>query len=151
VESNIVGDVESELKKAAGFVEKILPRDMPSDTREVAALAEEAASTVEKVDPALSPFINGLEAAFKTGVDSLQVLREKIDDLKGHAVVKAPVVEPEPVTLDPSGTIATSEALANAGLDAVHPGRPLKTAADATGQNPALSPPDPAFLAHLNA
>lgn len=103
MESNIIGDVESELKKAAGAVEKILPRDLPSDTREVAALAQEAASTVEKIDPALSPLIDGLESAFKTGVDSLNVLREKIDALKSAATVKTPVVtEPEPVDPAPA-------------------------------------------------
>lgn len=103
VESNIVTDVEADLKRAAGAVERILPRDLPSDTREVAALAEEAASTVEKVDPALSPFIEGLESAYKSGVDALGVLREKLDALKGHAVVKEPVeVAPAPVETAPA-------------------------------------------------
>jgi hypothetical protein len=101
VESNIVHDVESELDKAAGVIKKILPRDLPSDTREVAGLAEEAATTVEHLDPALTPLIDGLESAFKSGVDALNVLREKIDALKSHATVKSPVVEPAPVEPEP--------------------------------------------------
>jgi ribonuclease E len=100
VESNLIKDVE-------GVVERILPRDLPSDTREVSALADEAAKWAVEIDPALAPVVAGLDQARKVLSDAFNVLDEKINAVKKAAVKKAPVSAP--VAADPTVPPAVPE------------------------------------------
>jgi hypothetical protein len=107
VESDIVGKVESE-------VEKVLPRDLPSDTREVTALAEEAAKGVVELDPEFAPVLEEIENAFKgidTAFDFLKGKVEKfVDVAKAKTTPPAPVPAPAPAEpVDPT-PVATEPA-----------------------------------------
>lgn len=103
MESNLVKDVE-------GFVDKILPRDLPSDTREVAALAEEAKKYVVEIDPAFADVLSGLDSAYAAGKDALNVLAEKINAVKEAAKVKKAPVEVSTTEAPTTATPASSTA-----------------------------------------
>jgi hypothetical protein len=106
--------------------DKVLPRDRPSDTREVTALAREAEKYVVEIDPAFSEVLDGLDSAYKAGLDALNVLAEKINALKEAAVVKKPLdptptdptpVDPTPVDPTPVSSPTPSPASAPASAE----------------------------------
>jgi hypothetical protein len=87
VESNLITDAEK-------IVDKVLPRDLPSDTREVAALAEEAAKGITEIDPAFAPVLTELDNAVKGFEGAFDFLKSKVEKVKAAATVTTPAPAP---------------------------------------------------------
>ena len=83
--------MESDLEKT---VERILPRDLPSDTREAAALADEAAKGIAELDPAFAPVLEEVDNAVKGIETAFDFLKSKIEKVKAAATVTTPAEDP---------------------------------------------------------
>ena len=118
--------MESDLVKGAEHVvDELLPKDRPSDTRQVSALqraAEDAAHVAEgaapvaeavvgALDPGLEPIFAEVELAIHGVVDSVATVLDKLDGAK-HAVaakVAEALATPPPLEVAaPTDTVATS-------------------------------------------
>jgi hypothetical protein len=135
--------------RAESAVEDVLlPRDSPSDTREVAAIAEQAAKTTVTLEPALESFFetvgsigNEIETLLSDLANTLGALKEKLAELE-----KPP---PPPVAAadSPAGSAQSSDAPASSTPESTSSGTPSPSgssdASSVTDQSVASSSPTP--------
>lgn len=106
--------------KVLGTADKLLVQDLPHDTREVAALAEDAAKVLVQLDPELEAIFQGVGDAGNAVEGWLTELGTRLGELKAAVATRpvpqpapAPVGEPseppatEPVEPEPAGEPAT--------------------------------------------
>jgi hypothetical protein len=163
--SDLVHAVEKDLGGVVGKVEKLLPAGLPSDTREVAALAEDAAHVAVTLDPELEPIFQAIGSVGNTIEGALAELGTHIGTLKvklaqraaapvsvpGVPAGAAPVGIPDPGAPQPAAGPQPSTTDLQAAADQaalarqaqVPPPAPVPEATDPNPLPPAATAPAP--------
>lgn len=145
--SDLVHGLERDV---AGAVDKLLPAGLPSDTREVAAIAEEAGKVAVTLDPELEPIFQAIGSVGNTIEGALHELGVHIGNLKTKLAARAaaPVAGVPPVPAgappvgvpDPSAPQPAAEVPPAAAPEASDP-NPLSAPADAGASTEATPSP----------